>query len=103
MDYDGLPIRYDALKVLENVVARHKSVRFDLEAVHDGTSWRRAHSSVDVEEDLLNDGFREQLAGSARAVREDTFVRAGDPHLDATRLRCVVRADARATRGRHAT
>lgn len=83
VDYDGHPIRYNQLTVFEDIVAKHKSVRFDVEAVHDGRSWKRAHSSLEIDEGTLDDSMREKLAGGARALKEDTFVKANDPHMDA--------------------
>ena len=55
VDLGEHPIRYNQLTVYENIVAKHKSVRFDVEATHDGRSWRRTQSSFDLDESTLND------------------------------------------------
>ena len=36
VDYDGHPIRFNQLTVYEDIVAKHKSVRFEVESVGDG-------------------------------------------------------------------
>ena len=40
----------------------------------DGFAWRRASSSLDVDEDTL-EGHRESITSGARALREDAFVK----------------------------
>ena len=56
VDYDGHPIRYNQLTVYEDIVARHKSVRFDVQAVSgDGLKWKRANSSLEIDEQTLHD------------------------------------------------
>ena len=76
IDYDGHPIRFNQLSVYEDIVATHRSVRFDVESVSDGFSWRRASSSVDIDEDTLDDQTRERIAKGIRNLREDAFVKA---------------------------
>ena len=115
IDYDGHPIRFNQLTVYEDIVAKHKSVRwpffvwidsahpppdrppppatpfikkqittqtnpstrFDVEAVGDGFSWQRATSSLELDEDTLDDQMRERIASGARTLKEDAFVKAG--------------------------
>ena len=75
VDYEGHPVRFNQLEIYEQVVARHKSIRFDVQAVGDGFAWRRASSSMDIDEDTLED-HRESISSGARALREDAFVKA---------------------------
>ena len=51
--------------------------RFDVEAVGDGFSWQRATSSLELDEDTLDDQMRERIASGARTLKEDAFVKAG--------------------------
>ena len=51
--------------------------RFDVEAVGDGFSWHRASSSLELDEDTLDDQMRERIASGARTLKEDAFVKAG--------------------------
>ena len=75
VDYDGHPIRYNELTVYEDIVARHKSVRFDVQAVSgDGLTWRRASSSLDIDEQTLDD-HRDRISSGAQALRQDAFVK----------------------------
>jgi len=67
-DYDGNPLRYNQLGVYDDIVAQHRSVRFDVEAVHDD--------------------LREKLSGGVHALRDDTFVKANDPHYEAKVFPC---------------
>ena len=75
VDYDGHPIRFNMLEVYEHIVAKHKSVRFDVQAVGDGFTWRKARSSLEIDEETLDD-HRETISSGARALREDAFVKA---------------------------
>ena len=75
VDYEGHPIRFNMLEVYESIVAKHKSVRFDVQAVGDGFTWRRASSSLEIDEETLED-HRETITSGARALREDAFVKA---------------------------
>ena len=63
------------LEVYEHIVAKHKSIRFDVQAVSDGLTWRRASSSLEIDEETLED-HRETISSGARALREDAFVKA---------------------------
>ena len=67
VDLGGHPIRFNHLSVYENIVAKHRSVRFDVEAVHDGASWKRCRRSFDLD-DVLDDSVREKLADGARVI-----------------------------------
>ena len=48
-----------------------------MEAVGDGFSWQRATSSLELDEDTLDDQMRERIASGARTLKEDAFVKAG--------------------------
>jgi hypothetical protein len=75
VDYDGHPIRYNQLTVYEDIVARHKSVRFDVQAVSgDGLKWKRANSSLEIDEQTLDD-HRDRISSGAQALRQDAFVK----------------------------
>ena len=41
-----------------------------------GFTWRRQSSSVDIDEDTLDDRMRERLASGAQSLRDDAFVKA---------------------------
>ena len=72
----GHPIRYNQLTVFEDIIAKHKSIRFEVESVSgDGHIWRRQNSSVDIEEDTLDDQLRERIASGAQSLRADAFVK----------------------------
>ena len=75
VDYEGHPVRFNQLEIFESIVARHKSIRFDVQATGDGFVWRRASSSLDVDEDTL-ESHRASITSGARALREDAFVKA---------------------------
>ena len=72
----GHPIRYNQLAVFEDAIAKHKSIRFEVESVGDGFTWRRQGSSVDIEEDTLDDQLRERITSGAQSLRADAFVKA---------------------------
>ena len=48
-----------------------------MEAVGDGFSWQRATSSLELDEDTLDDQMRERIASGARTLKEDAVVKAG--------------------------
>ena len=75
VDYERHPIRFHMLEVYEHLVATHKSVRFDLQAVGDGFTWRRASRSLDIDEETLEDHY-DTIPSGARALRQDAFVKA---------------------------
>ena len=74
--FRGHPIRFNQLTVFEDIVAKHKSVRFDVECVGNGFTWQRQSSSVDIDEDTLDDQMRERIASGAQSLRQDAFVKA---------------------------
>ena len=48
-----------------------------MEAVGDGFTWRRAASSLRLNEDTLDDQMRDRIASGVRTLKEDAFVKAG--------------------------
>ena len=76
VDFEGHPVRYNQLAVYEDVVATHRSIRFDVEAVHDGRTWRRASTSLELDQNSLDDGTRARVSSAARALKEDMKVKA---------------------------
>ena len=54
-----------------------------MESVGDGFTWRRQNSSVEIDEDTLDDRMRERIAAGAQNLREDAFVKVSDAHLEA--------------------
>ena len=47
-----------------------------MEAVGDGFTWRRAASSLELDEDTLDDQMRDRIASGVRTLKEDAFVKA---------------------------
>jgi hypothetical protein len=54
-----------------------------VESVGDGFTWRRQNSSVEIDEDTLDDRMRERIAAGAQNLRADAFVKVSDAHLEA--------------------
>ena len=59
-----------------------------MESVGDGFTWRRQNSSVEVDEDTLDDRMRERITAGAQHLRADAFVKVSDAHLEA-KARCL--------------
>jgi len=84
VDAGGHPLKYDALSVMEDVVATQTS-RIELDIPGEGgKGWQRTGSSVDVAGDgTLNEAWRRDIAQGAQHLREETYVRLSEPHYDA--------------------
>ena len=54
-----------------------------MESVGDGFTWRKPNSSVEIDEDTLDDRMRERIAAGAQNLRADAFVKVSDAHLEA--------------------
>ena len=54
-----------------------------MESVGDGFTWRKQNSSVEIDEDTLDDRMRERIAAGAQNLRADAFVKVSDAHLEA--------------------
>lgn len=90
VDSAGHPMKYDALKVFESVVAT-QSARIEVDVPGEGgRGWRRTNSVVNTQQDeVLNDSWREDLAAGCRHIGEETWVPANDSHFDAKVFPCV--------------
>ena len=75
VDYEGHPIRFNMLEVYKSIVAKHKSVRFDVQAVGDGLTWRKASSSLEIDEGTFDDHC-ETISSGTHALIQDAFVKA---------------------------
>ena len=62
-----------------------------MESVGDGFTWRRQNSSVEIDEDTLDDRMRERIAAGVQNLRADVFVKVSDAHLEAKALYFIVR------------
>jgi len=84
VDAGGHPLKYDALTVMEDVVATQTSrIEIDIPG-EGGRGWQRTGSSVEVEGDgTLNEAWRRDIAQGAQHLREETYVRLSEPHYDA--------------------
>ena len=81
-----LLISYNGTK---NDADKASNTRFDVEAVGDGFTWRRAASSLELDEDTLDDQMRDRIASGARSLKEDAFVKAGVLALVVSLCTCV--------------
>ena len=68
-----------------------------MESVGDGFTWRKQNSSVEIDEDTLDDRMRERIAAGAQNLRADAFVKVSDAHLEAKA--CFLLFDPLASRG----
>ena len=87
VDAGGHPLKYDALSVMESIVAT-QSVRLEVdEPGPGGKGWRRTNSTISTDD--LGDAWRDDLANGARHLLEETWVPANDAHYDAKCWPCV--------------
>ena len=86
VDFQGHPIRYDQLSVLEQVVAKDRC-RFELQVQTEESHgrWRNVGSTGELSPDTP---WRQDLLRGAREL-QDLQVKAGDPHYDAKLFPCV--------------
>ena len=84
VDAGGHPLKYDALTVMEDVVATQFS-RIEIDVPGEGgRGWQRTGSFVDVASDgALNQQWRQDISQGAQHLREETYVRVSEPHYDA--------------------
>ena len=77
-------MKYDALTVMEDVVATQTS-RLEIDVPGEGgRGWSRTASSVDVADDAtLDEQWRQDISRGARHLREESYVRVSEPHYDA--------------------
>ena len=87
VDAGGHPLKYDALSVMESVVAT-QHCRLEVDAPGPGgKGWRLAASTLSTDD--LGEQWRTDLASGARHVLNETWVPANDPHYDAKCWPCV--------------
>ena len=84
VDAGGFPMKYDSLGAMEDVVASQYS-RLEIDIPGEGgVGWSRTGSSVDVADDeILNEQWRRGITQGAQHIKEETFVKVGEPHVDA--------------------
>jgi hypothetical protein len=84
VDLAGVPLKYDQLKVFEDIIGT-QAVRLELDLPGpDGRGWSRSGHSVDTAADAdLGPAWRKAIQLGSRHVLEETWVPANDPHLDA--------------------
>ena len=84
VDAGGHPMKYDALTIMEDVVATQTSrIEIDVPGA-DGRGWQRTGSYVDVAADgALNEQWRQDMSQGAQHLREETYVHVSEPHYDA--------------------
>jgi len=80
----GHPMKYDALTVMEDIVATQTS-RLEIDVPGEGgRGWSRTESSIEVGNDAtLDEQWREDISRGARHLREESYVRVSEPHYDA--------------------
>ena len=83
VDFDGHPMKYDQLRVFEEVIAK-QTCRIEIDVPHESCRvWRRTRSFVDTHDEAdLNDTWREDLGGGARYMLEETWVKVAESHYD---------------------
>ena len=84
VDAGGHPMKYDALTIMEDVVATQAS-RIEIDVPGEGgRGWQRTGSVVDVaNDDTLDPQWRQAISEGAQHLREETYVRVSEPHYDA--------------------
>ena len=77
-------MKYDALTVMEDIVATQTS-RLEIDVPGEGgRGWSRTESSIEVGNDAtLDEQWREDISRGARHLREESYVRVSEPHYDA--------------------
>ena len=77
-------MKYDALTVMEDIVATQTS-RLEIDVPGEGgRGGSRTESSIDVGNDAtLDEQWREDISRGARHLREESYVRVSEPHYDA--------------------
>ncbi len=85
VDLSGQPLKFDEMEVFNSVIARHTSVRLELE-LDKGRGWRKA-GAADVAADEA--WRRDYMAGSNYLSDVVSAVKASDEHFDAKTFPCV--------------
>ena len=84
VDRGGIPMNYSNLTLWEQIVASQHS-RVEVEVPGEGgRGWSRTGSSIDPANDpALGADWRRDIQAGARHLREETYVRFSEPHMDA--------------------
>ena len=84
VDASGHPMTYNALTVMEEVVAsQHSRLELDVPG-EGGRGWSRTGSSVNLAEDaVLDEQWCRDIQAGAQHLRDETYVRVCEPHMDA--------------------
>ena len=85
VDRGGIPMSYASLGLWEQIVAsQHSRLEIELPREGGGGGWSRTGSSIDVaDEPALDAGWRRDIQAGAQHLREETYVRFSEPHMDA--------------------
>ena len=77
-------MKYDALTVMEDIVATQTS-RLEIDVPGEGgRGWSRTESLIEVGDDAtLDEQWRQDISRGARHLREESYVRVSEPHYDA--------------------
>ena len=79
VDHQGHPIRYNQLEAYEAIVAKHTHCRLELQVRDAGGRWQDSASASF----RPNERTRSGISTGVRQLKDDTFVKAGEPHYDA--------------------
>ena len=84
VDGSGLPMKYDALNVMADVVATQTS-RIELDVPGEGgRGWQGTRRVVDIAtDDTLGPQWRNDISQGAQHFRDETYVSVCEPHYDA--------------------
>jgi len=86
VDFDGHPMKYDQMRVFEDVIAKQTS-RIEIDVPREGgAGWRRTRSFLDTQDEAdLDEEWRRDIGKGARYMLEETWVKVTEPHYAATR------------------
>ena len=84
VDRGGIPMQYSNLTLWEQIVAS-QHLRVEVEVPGEGRrGWSRTGSSIDPANDpALGPEWRRDIQAGAQHLREETYVRFSEPHMDA--------------------
>ena len=79
VDFQGHPTGYNQLDACEAIVATHTHCRLELEVQEAGGRWQ----ALSFANFKPNERTRSGISTGVRQLKDETFVRASDPHYDA--------------------
>ena len=86
VDGAGHPMKYDSLNVFESIVGTESArIQVDIPGPG-GKGWQRTGSFIDTQR---GEALSQNLAAGSKHLREETYVPANDPHMDARVFPCV--------------